>query len=167
MAELPSWARSLIGPGPLGGWLERRPLAGRLVGALVLLAARLWLAWPFFHSGTLRVGNWSGQAFLFSEVHPVPFLPPDLAALVTTAAELALPLALALGLLTRPAALGLAAMAASIYFVIGQTPEGLENGIAVAAEQLPWMAVGLALVVSGGGPASADALILRLTRGTA
>lgn len=162
MVELPRWARAVVAPGPVGGWIDRQPFAGRLVGAVLLLVARLWLAWPFFHSGTLRVGNWSGQAFLFTEIHPVPFLTPALAAWVTTAAELALPVALALGLLTRPAALGLAVMAASIYFVIGQTPQGLENGLSVASEQFPWMAVGLLLVVTGGGPAAFDAILARL-----
>lgn len=162
MARLPSWLRRLLAPGPIGGWIEGRSLAVRLIGALGLLAGRLWLAWPFFHSGTLRLAHWNGQAYLFEHVHPVPLLPPPLAAVVTTAAELSLPVALAFGLLTRPAALGLAVMAATIYFVIGQTPEGVENGIAVASEQLPWMAVGLALLLTGGGPASLDAVLVRL-----
>ena len=162
MLELPGWLRWVVAPGPIGGRIEAWPPAGRWVGAAVLLAARLWLAWPFFHSGMLRIAHWSSQAYLFENVHPLPGLPPILAAVVTTTAELALPVALALGLLARPAALGLAVMAATIYFVIGQTPQGIENGIALASEQVPWMIVGLALTLTGGGPASLDAALFRL-----
>jgi putative oxidoreductase len=49
--------------------------------------------------------------------------------------------------------------------VIGQTPEGIENGIAVASEQFPWMAVGLAIAVVGAGPLSIDAVAKRAFKG--
>lgn len=147
--------------GPATGWAP--PV--KLLGGLVLLAGRLWLGWAFLSSGLTRVSHWSSQHYLFSSVHPVPFLPADVAAVVTTGAELLLPCALILGLLARPAALGLAIMAATIYFVIGQTPEGMENGIAIASEQVPWMAVGLAITVLGAGPLSLDALAGRWLTG--
>jgi putative oxidoreductase len=157
ITSIPALFRMIVDPGPLA----RGPARAKLGGGLLLLAARLWLAWPFLHSGMLRMEHWSSQAFLFEAVHPVPFLAPAVAAVVTTAAELILPVALALGVMARPAALGLAVMAAAIYFVIGQTPAGLENGIAVASEQFPWMAVGLALAASGAGALSIDARLDR------
>lgn len=161
MTQTMRLATLVLDPGPTGGWA----LPARLLGGLLLLAGRLWLGWSFLSSGLTRVSHWSSQSFLFKSVHPVPFLPADVAAVVTTAAELLLPCALILGLLARPAALGLAVMAATIYFVIGQTPEGIENGIALAAEQFPWMLVGLAIAALGAGPFSLDALIKRWLAG--
>ncbi|MEX2630576.1 MAG: DoxX family protein [Tistlia sp.] len=145
----------LLDPGPVARW----PQPGRVLGGLALLALRLWLGWAFLKTGLHRLDSWSSQPFLFRSVHPVPLLEAEVAALVTTGAELLLPVALMLGLLARPAALGLAVMAATIYFVVGQTPEGLENGIALAAEQFPWMAAGLLVAALGAGPLSLDALV--------
>ena len=161
MTEFARSAGRLFDPGPVARW----SLPAGLAGGLALLAARLWLGWAFFSAGLTRVSNWGSQSFLFESIHPVPFLPPEVAAPVTTAAELLLPVALALGLLARPAALGLAVMAATIYFVVGQTPQGLENGIALAEEQFPWIAVGLLLAAVGPGPLSLDALAKRRIEG--
>ncbi|GGB23129.1 hypothetical protein GCM10011505_00430 [Tistrella bauzanensis] len=133
---------------------------GLLIGA-ALLALRLWLARPFFQAGMLRVEHWPSQTFLFGDIHPLPGLDPLFAAIVTTGAELTLPVLLALGLFARPAALGLAVMAAMIYLVVGQTPQGMENGIAVASEQLPWIAAGLIITIAGAGRLSLDRLLAR------
>jgi putative oxidoreductase len=154
-------ATLVLDPGPVDRWSG----LARIGGGLVLLAGRLWLGWSFLSSGLTRIAHWDSQGFLFSSVHPVPFLPPDWAPALTTGAELVLPPALILGFLARPAAFGLAIMAATIYFVIGQTPEGIENGIAVASEQFPWMAVGLAIAVVGAGPLSIDAVAKRAFKG--
>lgn len=115
----------------------------------VLLGARVYLALPFWRAGLVRVDQWAAQSYLFELVHPLPGLPPMAAAYITTAAEIALPILLVLGLLGRFAALGLAAMAATIYFVIG-------GNFAIASEQFPWMAVGLLLALTGPGRISID-----------
>lgn len=161
MATIARLASLVLDPGPVDRWA----LPARIAGGLLLLAGRLWLGWAFLSSGLTRVSHWASQHFLFTSVHPVPFLPADVAAVVTTGAELLLPSALFLGLLARPAALGLAVMAATIYFVIGQTPQGIENGIALASEQFPWMGVGLAIAALGAGPLSLDALAKRRLAG--
>lgn len=161
MADLTRLAAQVLDPGPV----DRLPALSRIGGGLLLLAGRVWLGLAFLSSGLTRVDHWGSQNFLFTSIHPVPFLPADVAAVVTTGAELLLPAALIVGLLARPAALGLAVMAAAIYFVIGQTPEGMENGIAIASEQVPWMAVGLAITVFGAGPFSIDALVSRALGG--
>jgi putative oxidoreductase len=95
--------------------LPRR--AARLYGAcagfadrlqpLVALALRLYVARVFFNSGLVKVGNWFGTLGLFENEYHVPLLPPHLAAVLGTAAELGLPVFLALGLGTRAAALAL------------------------------------------------------------
>ncbi|SMF17371.1 putative oxidoreductase [Tistlia consotensis] len=154
MTDVLRLARFALDPGPTARWSQ----PGALIAGLVLLAARLWLGWAFLMTGLHRVMTWDSQAFLFMSVHPVPYVPAEIAAPLTTTAELVLPSLLIAGLLARPAALGLMVMAATIYFVIGQTPEGMENGIALASEQFPWMAVGLAIAAVGAGQLSLDAL---------
>lgn len=147
----------LTDPGPTAAaaWTVRGP------AALVLLAGRLWLAWPFATAGWHRLFTWDSQEFLFTEVHPVPLLPAALAAPLTTGAEILLSLTLILGLAGRVGAAGLGVMAATLFLVIGRTPQGVENGIAIAAEQVPWMLAGAALFILGPGALSVDALVRR------
>ncbi|NGN99669.1 DoxX family protein [Grimontia sp. S25] len=74
---------------------------------VLLLVSRLWVAWVFFKSGQTKVASWDSTLFLFEYEYQVPLLPWEMAAYLGTAAELILPIFLALGLLTRPAAFAL------------------------------------------------------------
>lgn len=127
---------------------------------LVLLLARLWMAKIFFDAGWSRIVNWGSQDFLFSNIHPVPFLPASLAAPVTTAGELGLSVLLAFGLLGRLSATGLLVMTMVIQWVVGQTPEGIENGIANPSHYY-WMLIFGLLIVCGPGRISLDELLSR------
>jgi putative oxidoreductase len=137
---------------PAGGLLARLgSLYGRLgtlldrwLGPPVEVAARYWLGLIFFRSGFGRATDWSSQEFLFESIHPVPGIPASIAAVVTTAGELLLPILLWLGLGQRLAALGLFAMTAVIQFIVAQTPEGIENKIG-NLEHYSWMLVLLLL----------------------
>lgn len=71
------------------------------------LAIRLYIAWVFFKSGLLKVQSWESTLALFEYEFAVPLLPPEMAAYLGTAAELVLPVLLALGLAGRFAALAL------------------------------------------------------------
>jgi putative oxidoreductase len=135
----------------------------RVAEPLFNLAVRFWMARIFFDAGLLRVANWEKQADLFETIHPVPGVPPQLAALVTTAAELALPVLLMLGILTRLPALAMLAMTLVIQFVVGATPQGIENGIANPQHYL-WMLLLGYLVIRGGGPFSIDRLATQIHR---
>jgi putative oxidoreductase len=126
--------------GSLGALLDR------YFGPLAEAAARFWLGLIFFQSGLLRVQHWSSQEFIFESISPLPGVPANLAALVTTAAELVLPVLLWLGLGQRLAALGLFVMTAVIQFVVAQTPEGIENKIG-NLEHYAWM-VGFLLLAT-------------------
>jgi putative oxidoreductase len=95
---------------------------------LTLLGFRWWVAWSFFASGLTKIQSWSSTLYLFGNEYHVPLLPPELAAYMGTAAELGLPVLLALGLLTRPAALAL--------FVF--------NGVAVISYPYLWTVDGAA-----------------------
>ncbi|PSW13082.1 DoxX family protein [Photobacterium sanctipauli] len=72
---------------------------------LLLLFTRLWVAWAFFKSGMVKYSSWDSTLYLFEYEYQVPLLPWQLAAYMGTAAELILPVFLALGLFTRPMAL--------------------------------------------------------------
>ncbi|UTV27672.1 DoxX family protein [Photobacterium atrarenae] len=74
---------------------------------LLLLFTRLWVAWVFFNSGLIKYSSWDSTLYLFEFEYQVPLLPWKWAAYLGTGAELILPVFLALGLLTRPAALAL------------------------------------------------------------
>lgn len=116
---------------------------------------RLWMASIFFNSGLNRVAHWDSQAFLFSNIHPLPGVPPMLAAVVTTGAELTLPVLLALGLFGRLSALGMLIMICVIQFIVANTPAGIENGIGNSDHYL-WMMLLAAVVVHGPGLLSMD-----------
>ena len=135
------------------------------------LLVRLILAWDFFKSGLTRVDgwkffttlsvpaeHWQKQIELFTNIHPLPLVPGALAALFATAAEIALPILLAIGLFTRVPALGLLIMTAAIEFIAAQTPQGIENGIA-NHQHILWMLLFGYLVIRGGGPLSADGFV--------
>lgn len=79
-------------------------------GSLLSLAIRLFVGWQFFKSGMVKIGDWEATVALFQYEYHVPLLSPPLAASMGAAGELAFPVLLAVGLLTRPAALGLFAV---------------------------------------------------------
>ena len=74
---------------------------------LLLLFCRIWVAMVFFQAGMVKLSTWDSTLYLFEYEYQVPLLPWQLAAYLGTAAELVLPVFLALGLITRPVALGL------------------------------------------------------------
>jgi len=62
------------------------------------LAARIWVACIFFKAGWLKVVSWQSTLMLFRHEFSVPFLSPEVAAVIGTGAELLLPVLLVLGL---------------------------------------------------------------------
>ena len=62
------------------------------------LAIRIWVGMVFFQSGLTKIQSWDTTLSLFENEYAVPLLPPQLAAYMGTAAELALPIFLVLGL---------------------------------------------------------------------
>jgi putative oxidoreductase len=144
------------------------PIA-RLTGAvfglipawLPLLILRLTLARPFFASGLTRWDGWFTLSFgtktLFAEEYKlhifgaeVPFPMPELVATMASTAEIALPILLAFGFLTRWAALGLLVMTGVIQLTY---PDGWANF------HLYWAALALAIMTFGPGAISLDRLI--------
>ncbi len=126
----------------------------RLLEPVFNVAARIWMGKIFFDSGLARVANWKSQAFLFESEYKLGLLPPKLWAIITTGAELILPVLLFVGLFTRVPALGLLIMTAFIHFVVG-----FANDDYLAPYHYVWMLVFGYLFIRGGGPLSIDGLI--------
>ena len=137
-------------------------LARYVPDAFIALLLRTAVAVPFFLSGRTKVDGLITVSpttyYLFAEEYRVPLLPPDFAAHLATYAEHLLPALLVLGLLSRPAALGLIAMTLVIQlFVI---PTGWPT-------HLLWLAPLVYVAARGPGDWSLDRLIGFERRGPA
>ena len=149
-AAAPIWTRGVS----LGAALIR--FAETWLAPVLVLAIRLWMAEIFFRSGLLKIQNLSGAEFLFSEVHPVPFLAPWLAAYLVTTIELVCPTLLALGLAARLAALPMLAMAMVIQFVVGSADPAF-----YLTEHYYWMFLLAVIITKGPERLSLDHLLAR------
>ncbi|MDO9237122.1 MAG: DoxX family protein [Aquabacterium sp.] len=123
--------------------------------ALALLAARLYVANIFFKSGLTKIRDWDATLFLFNEEYHVPVLPPELAAWMGTGAELVLPVMLALGLLSRPAAVGLFFVNAVAVISYGDlSPAALKD-------HHLWGVLAVVIALFGAGRLSVDSFVWR------
>lgn len=124
----------------------------RLPEAPVGLMLRVFPALVFWQSGRTKVDGLSirdSTWFLFEQEYDLPLIPPELAAVLATAAEHLLPVLLILGLFTRLSALGLLGMTAVIQIFV--YPDAwMTHGL--------WAAPLLALIARGPGRWSADHL---------
>jgi putative oxidoreductase len=136
-------------------------LFGLWPSSLTLLVLRVTLAMPFWLSGLTKWDGWFTLSFgataLFTDEYKIhwfgaqyPFPYPEYMALASALAEIALPILLVLGLLTRYAAAGILVMTAIIELTY---PDGWRNF------HLPWAAMALAIVSFGGGGIALDRLL--------
>ncbi|MFC3151083.1 DoxX family protein [Litoribrevibacter euphylliae] len=128
------------------GWIEA-------LQSVFLLILRLWLAKVFFMSGLTKIKSWDTTLMLFEYEYNVPILPFDIAAYLATAAELAIPVFLVVGLLTR---LNLVALFILNYVAMISYPD-----ISIAGEKdhIMWGISILALFLFGPGKAALDHFI--------
>jgi putative oxidoreductase len=126
---------------------------------LAQLAARLYVAKVFFLSGLTKIRDWDITLALFADEYKVPLLPPELAAWLGTAGELALPVLLVLGLGGRFAALGLFCVNAVAVISLAEVSD------AALSQHVLWGSLLAALALWGPGRWSLDhALVSRLAR---
>ena len=123
-------------------------------GSLMSLAIRLYVGWQFFKSGLVKVEDWGATLALFQYEYHVPLLAPPLAAYMGAFGELAFPLLLALGLLARPAALGL--FAVNLMAVLSYPALFQFDCPAAINDHFYWGALLLVLVAFGPGRFSLD-----------
>lgn len=143
---------------PGSKWLIARLYAGftqllDMLQPLAGLAARLYVAKVFFTSGLLKFQRWDATLALFENEYHVPLLSPHVAAVFGTAAELTLPVLLALGIGTRAAALAL--FAVNIVAVISY-PDLSDAGL---KDHILWGVLLLVVAVYGPGRLSVDRLL--------
>jgi putative oxidoreductase len=135
----------------VNGFVETTPW----IKALSLLAIRLYLASFFFKSGLTKIADFNKTIALFTDEYKVPVLPPEIAAILSTTAELSLPVLLVIGLFTRFAGAGLFAMTLVIeLFVYPSAVTGL-------AENQFIMLLAFAIVAFGSGRLGVDAWLFK------
>ncbi len=140
VSMLGRWSRRLA------GWCERIP------HTLIALCCRFGIGMVFWQSGRTRVEGWNlfelqaSQEFLFTQVHPVPGIPWELAAQLAAIGEHVLPALLFAGLATRYACIGLLLMTLVIQIAL---PTGFST-------HFLWAAVLLYLLARGPGTLSVD-----------
>jgi putative oxidoreductase len=122
---------------------------------LFALVVRLYVARVFLLSGLTKVQDWNITLALFENEYRVPWLSPAMAATFGTAAELALPALLAVGLGTRFAAFGLFAF--NLVAVVSY-PDLSDAGF---KDHILWGALLLVTFFHGPGKWSLDRLLQR------
>jgi putative oxidoreductase len=127
-------------------WLDRVPYA------VLAIPLRLAVATVFWNSALAHLANWQTTLYLFANDYRLPFLPPVPAAYMAVSIEISTPILLALGLLTRPAALVLLGMTSVIEIFI--YPQAWPTHI-------QWAAMLLVLLCRGPGALSLDWLLKR------
>ncbi|WP_374632086.1 DoxX family protein [Ferrovibrio sp.] len=129
----------------------------RIPQDLIALIARIAGGTVFLRSGLLKLDGWADGTTLalFREEYRLPFLPPEIAALAATSAELLLPPLLIAGLLTRFAALALLGMTLVIQLFV--YPNAFDtHGV--------WAVCLLFLMKYGAGGVSLDHIAAKLAR---
>jgi putative oxidoreductase len=126
--------------------LKRFPLS------VIQLGMRVGIAAMFFRSGLLKFNSWEFALLLFRDEYQVPLIDPVLAARLTTALELGLPIFLLMGVATRLATLPLLGMVAVIQFFIYPN---------AWSDHLIWASILVLLLTRGPGRISIDYLIAK------
>jgi putative oxidoreductase len=116
------------------------------------LLMRFSIFWVFWRSGMLKAANMEQAVMLFREEYMLPILPPDVAAYLGTAVELAAPCLILVVLFTRLAALSLIGLTLTIQFLVYWNDY---------PSHLLWLAILVFILTRGPGPFSLDALIVK------
>ncbi|WP_456373302.1 DoxX family protein [Thiolapillus sp.] len=130
------------------------------IAPLFDLAVRLWVALAFFKSGLVKIQSWDSTLMLFEYEYNVPLLSPQLAAWAGTAAELGLPILVALGIASRFSALALFLFNAVAVYSYSSFLFSAE-GAAGLQQHMLWGTMLLITVFHGPGKLSVDHLLCR------
>ncbi len=125
-------------------------LFGAIAWPYIDLAIRLWIAKLFGFFGFMQMLHWETTLAVASQENPIPFLAPNAAAFLSTAIYIVCAALLAIGFMTRYAALPLLLL--SLITQLLYTPFDT---------QLFWMALAGWFAIYGAGPISVDNLLRR------
>ena len=132
-----------------GGLLN---LAEKIPLSIAQLASRVAVAHVFWNSAQSKLASWPITQQLFAMEYQVPILPPDIAAVLATAAELGGAVLLFLGLFARLGALALLGVVAVIQLFVFPGSWG---------EHLLWASLLFFILARGAGSISIDYLARR------
>lgn len=150
MAEAVASSRATGGAaGLLAAIIERLDRAPSWIYQLFF---RIGLAFLFGYAGWNKLSRWDNTLKLFRDIYQVPVLPPETAAVLATAVEVAVPFLFLLGLGTRCAAAATLGMTVVIQLFV--VPKGYH------AHAL-WLGPILYLLLRGPGLFSIDHVIRR------
>jgi putative oxidoreductase len=140
-----------------------RNISEKWLAPLTLLIIRFYMASIFFKSGLGKLqdtlnGNFADVVFLFTEIHPVPILPPVIAAVLGIANEVIFGALLAAGLFSRLAAFVLCAVTLVIQFAI-PAEYGMAN-----VQHYYWLMLLAVPLFFGAGRFSGDHFLLKYIR---
>ncbi len=121
--------------------------------------ARWYVGSVFFRSGLTKLRDWEITVALFTDEYHVPLLSPAVAAFMGTAAELALPVLLVLGLGGRFAAAGLFILNIVAVISVPELPP------AALQQHMFWGSLLAGLLLWGPGRWSLDAFLTPWLRG--
>lgn len=124
---------------------------GGFISHFLLLILRLKIGEIYFKSGLTKISVWDQTLILFEYEYEVPLLPVELAAIMSTAAELICPILLVLGVLSRISVLPLLVMTVIIEFFIIQN-----------IEHLYWMLMMGTIMAFGSGKISIDGYLAKI-----
>lgn len=122
------------------------------------LVVRLYLLKVFFQSGLTKIQSWQSTVDLFAYEYAVPLLPPEVAAFMGTAGELVLPVLILVGLMTRPAAIGLFVLNAVAAYAYALTDFYNFTGM---LDHILWGVMILVYILYGPSPLSIDNLLAK------
>lgn len=138
---------------PVAAYTKVLKFADHIPLSLVQLLTRLAVAHVFWASAQSKLASWPVTIQLFAMEYRLPLLPPDVAAMLGTAAELTGSVLIAFGLFTRIGALILMGVIAMIQIFV--FPENWP-------EHLLWASGLLLLISRGAGVISLDYLAKRI-----
>ena len=127
-------------------WLDAVPYS------LLAIPLRVAVATVFWNSAMTKLANWDTAVALFVDEYKVPLIPPEILAYITVSIELATPVLLVLGLLTRPVAALLLGMTAVIEIFVYPL---------AWPTHIQWAAMLLVLLCRGPGRVSIDEWLRR------
>lgn len=117
---------------------------------VLLLLARLYIAWVFFKAGLTKINDWESTLLLFEYEYEVPFISYELAAYLGTFGEIVLPILLVAGLVTRLSAIGIFVVNVIAVISLPDMPPAAYNLHVI------WAAVIALNIFWGGGKISID-----------
>ena len=142
-----------------------RRLSDTLLAPLLDLALRAFMASIFLKSGWQKFeaflnDDWSSTVYLFTDIHAIPGVPGEIAAVLGTGGELILGLLLITGLFTRFAGIGLFVMTLVIEFLaVSSFGDSLSN-----PDHYMWMLLLAVPVIYGPKTISLDWWLVKFIR---